>query len=200
MSHGTVTLMRTSSSLTTPKRDHIVLLVPCQPSTGLFPHNGHPLEDWMNWPLNQTPRNQGGNAQDAGNEQSTSPADRMTRTRKTVLNRQITTTQRSKGCRRNVPKCVVEMSDPCRWNVCRLMVCRRSVRLSSKRPHTFRYMYASCVVLFRWEIFTCAAANITLQSTLSYWRQHNISLVTAYRYRAIGNRHTAITLLRYLLH
>jgi len=46
---------------------------------------------------------------DARNKQSTSPADRMTRTRKTVLNRQITTTQTSKGCRRNV--------------------------LSSKRPH-----------------------------------------------------------------
>jgi len=45
MSHGTVTLMWTSSSLTAPEPDHIVLLVPCQPSTGLFPRNGHPVED-----------------------------------------------------------------------------------------------------------------------------------------------------------
>ena len=44
MSHGTVTLMWTSS-LTAPEPDHIVLLVPCQPSTGLFPCNGHPVED-----------------------------------------------------------------------------------------------------------------------------------------------------------
>jgi len=33
------------SSLTAPKPNHIVLLVPCQPSTGLFPCNGHPVED-----------------------------------------------------------------------------------------------------------------------------------------------------------
>jgi len=44
MSHGTVTLMWTSSSLTAPEPDHIVLLVSCQPSTGLFPRNGHPVE------------------------------------------------------------------------------------------------------------------------------------------------------------
>jgi len=42
---GTVTLMWTSSSVTAPEPNHIVLLVPCQPSTGLFPLNGHPLED-----------------------------------------------------------------------------------------------------------------------------------------------------------
>jgi len=45
MPHGTVTLMWTSSSLTAPEPDHIVLLVPCQLSTGLFPRNGHPVED-----------------------------------------------------------------------------------------------------------------------------------------------------------
>jgi len=45
MPHGTMTLMWTSSSLTSPEPDHIVLLVPCQPSTGLFPNNGHPVED-----------------------------------------------------------------------------------------------------------------------------------------------------------
>ena len=45
MPHGTVTLMWTSSSLTAPEPDHIVLLVPCQPSTGLFSRNGHPVED-----------------------------------------------------------------------------------------------------------------------------------------------------------
>jgi len=37
--------MWTSSSLTAPEPDPIVLLVPCQPSTGLFPRNGHPVED-----------------------------------------------------------------------------------------------------------------------------------------------------------
>ena len=37
--------MWTSSSLTAPECDHIVLLVSCQPSTGLFPRNGHPVED-----------------------------------------------------------------------------------------------------------------------------------------------------------
>ena len=47
MPHGTVTLMWTSSSLTAPEPNHIVLLVhmPCQLSTGLFPRNGHPVED-----------------------------------------------------------------------------------------------------------------------------------------------------------
>jgi len=45
MSHGTVTLMWTSSSLTAPELDHIVLMVPCQPSIGLFPRNGNPVED-----------------------------------------------------------------------------------------------------------------------------------------------------------
>jgi len=56
------------------------------------------------------------------------------------------------------------------------------------RWDVFRYIYASCVLLFRWEIFTCAAANITLQSTLYYWLQQNFSLETAYQYRAIGKR------------
>jgi len=45
MPHGTVTLMWTSSSLTAPEPDHIVLLVPCQPSTGLFPRKSHPVDD-----------------------------------------------------------------------------------------------------------------------------------------------------------
>ena len=37
------------------------------------------------------------------------------------------------NCRRNVPKCVVETSDPCRRNVCQSMVCRRDVRKEDKK-------------------------------------------------------------------
>ena len=38
-------VMWTSLSLTAREPNHIVLLVPCQPSTGLFHRNGQPVED-----------------------------------------------------------------------------------------------------------------------------------------------------------
>jgi len=42
---GTLTLMWTATSMTALEPNHIVPLVPCQPSTGLVPRNEHPVED-----------------------------------------------------------------------------------------------------------------------------------------------------------
>jgi len=77
-----------------------------------------------------------------------SPAYRMTRTRKTVLNRQVTTTQRSKSCGRNVPKMRHR-------NVRPVSAKRLSInRLSSKRlvvetsvpQHRFKVVLPWCMV------------------------------------------------------
>jgi len=42
---STVTVRWTSSSVTAREPNHIVLLVPCQPSTSLLPRNWQPAED-----------------------------------------------------------------------------------------------------------------------------------------------------------
>ena len=103
MSHGTVALMWTSSSLTAPEPDHIVLLVPCQPSTGLFPRNGHPVEDCTaEEPMDELTVEPDAEEPRRKRTRCRKGAVHVSRTRKTMLNRQITTTQRSKGCRRNV--------------------------------------------------------------------------------------------------